>query len=168
MGPCPVPETPSPFIDAFRIDGDSFQHDGPDEAAVDHPAGLAEDDVGIGVLLVHRVEAGDFGFVLHEGLQGLAAAGQGDEDHIGVPLVQEFRHDLGGTGQDGVQVVVPDETDPAVLVIRILKIDFCHIESFSAKIAAPSAKLWQKLFIQVRIAGGSLICKNVSLNNRGT
>ena len=71
-----------PFIDAFMIDGDSFQHDGPDEAAVDHPAGLAEDDVGIGVLLVHRVEAGGPGLVLHEGLQGLAAAGQEDRRYL--------------------------------------------------------------------------------------
>ena len=82
VGPRPAFETYRPFFYGFGIERNPFQHDSPDETAVYHPAGLAEDDVGVGVLLVHRVEAGGPGLVHHEGLQGLAAAGQGDRRYL--------------------------------------------------------------------------------------
>ncbi len=139
----PALEAIVPFVSALGADGDALQDDCANEMAVDQAAGLAENYIGIRILLVDGIELSDPGFILDERPQGFAAAGQRDENDIRVPLVKKLRHDLGGTGQDAVCVIETDEGHVPVRIIRNFKIDVCHIESFSAKVVGPSAEIWQ-------------------------
>lgn len=126
------------FEQALRIGvqraRDTFDDDCADEAAVDHPPGLAEDDLKVGVLLVDGVQAGDDGAVVHEPLQGLAAPGEGEERHVGVPVIQELGDLLGGIEEGRHLVRGADVLHRANLETGNLIEDFfCHSLTFFGK-----------------------------------
>jgi hypothetical protein len=124
---------------------EALDEDDADELSVSHSFGFAEDDLEIGILLIECEEFRDGGFVLYKALKGVTTACEGEECNVGVPLVKDVGHHLGGKKESAHLIGGADILDGTIFETGDVIDYFCHIQVFSAKIIGASAKIWQKL-----------------------
>ena len=142
-----------PFLTFLRAvfeesGGETFgaaDEEGANEAAIDDAGGFTEDDFKLGILLVKDIYSADRILLGNQGLDGLFVAVQGDAKDGCVPLLAQDICHLGDDERFAHFVSGVDALYTALLVTRDLIDEFCHIESFSAKLAGPSAEIRQML-----------------------
>ena len=142
-----------PFLTFLRavfeeLGGEPFgaaDDEGADEAAVDDAGGFTEDDFKLGILLVKDIYSADRILLRYQGFDSFFVAVKGDAEDGGVPLLAQVGRHLGNDEGFAHFVSGVDTLYTALLVTRDLIDEFCHIESFSAKITGPSAEIRQKL-----------------------
>ena len=119
--------------------------EGADEAAIDDAGGFTEDDFKLGILLVKDIYSADRILLRYQGFDSFFVAVQGNAEDGGVPLLAQVGGHLGNDEGFAHFVCGVDTLYTALLVTRDLIDEFCHIESFSAKLAGPSAEIRQML-----------------------
>ena len=149
----PFKATGYPFLTFLRavfeeLGGEPFcaaDDEGADEAAVDDAGGFAEDHFKLGILLVQDIYPANGILLRDQGFDGLFVAVQGDAEDGCIPLLAQVGRHLGYDEGFAHLVSGGDTLYTAFLKARDLIDEFCHIESFSAKITGPSAEIRRKL-----------------------
>ena len=129
----------------------SADDEGSDEAAVDDASGFAEYYIKLGILLVQDIDLADRLLLRNQGLDGLFVAVQGDAEYGGVPFLAQVVCHLGNDEGFAHFISGDDALYTTLFVTGDLIDEFCHIESFSAKITGPSAEKRQKLYISHKL-----------------
>ena len=106
---------------------EALDEDDADEFAVSHSFGFAEDDLEIGILLVDSEELRDGRFVLYKALKGVTTACEGEECNVGVPLVKDVEHHLGGKKESAHLISGADILDGTIFETGDVIDYFCHI-----------------------------------------
>ena len=124
----------------------SADDEGSDEAAVDDASGFAEYYIKLGILLVEDIYGADGHLLRNQCFNGLFVTVKGDAEDGGVPLLAKVIGHLGNDEGFAHFISGVDTLDTTFFVTRDLIDEFCHIDSFSAKITEASAEIRQKLF----------------------
>jgi len=119
--------------------------EGADEAAIDDAGGFTEDDFKLGILLVKDIYSADRILLRYQGFDSFFVAVQGNAEDGGVPLLAQVGGHLGNDEGFAHFVRSGNTLYTTLFVTRDLIDEFCHIESFSAKITGPSAEIRRKL-----------------------
>lgn len=119
--------------------------EGSDEAAVDDAGGFAKNNFKLGILLVQDIDGADSLLLRDQGFDSFFVTIQGNAEDGCVPLLAQIGRHLGDDEGFAHFVSGVDTLYTTLLVTRDLIDEFCHIESFSAKLTGPSAEIRQKL-----------------------
>lgn len=119
--------------------------EGSDEAAVDDAGGFAKNNFKLGILLVQDIDGTDSLLLRDQGFYSFFVTVQGNAEDRCVPLLAQIGRHLGDDEGFAHFVSGGDTLYTTLLVTRDLIDEFCHIESFSAKLTGPSAEIRQKL-----------------------
>lgn len=119
--------------------------EGSDEAAVDDAGGFAKNNFKLGILLVQDIDGTDSLLLRDQGFYSFFVTVQGNAEDRCVPLLAQIGRHLGDDEGFAHFVSGGDTLYTTLLVTRDLIDEFCHIDSFSAKITRPSAEIRQKL-----------------------
>ena len=124
--------------------------EGSDEAAVDDAGGFAKNNFKLGILLVQDIDGTDSLLLRDQGFYSFFVTVQGNAEDRCVPLLAQIGRHLGDDEGFTHFVSGGDTLYTTLLVTRDLIDEFCHIESFSAKLTGPSAEIRQKLRSSVK------------------
>lgn len=119
--------------------------EGSDEAAVDDAGGFAKNNFKLGILLVQDIDGADSLLLRDQGFDSFFVTVQGNAEDGCVPLLAQIGRHLGDDEGFAHFVSGGDTLYTTLFVTRDLIDEFCHIDSFSAKITRPSAEIRQKL-----------------------
>lgn len=122
----------------------SADDEGADETAVDDALRFAAHHLEFRILLFQDMDTTEGSVQRNQRFDSLFLAVQGDTEDVGVPfLTQDGSHLSHHVG--GAHLIGGTDAMNTDFVTGDLSNEFCHIESFLAKIATPSAEIRQML-----------------------